>query len=520
MLSSTLLASCSQVWNLHDSLCPRSPYSAASTDPTDEPNTRLADFDLALPGSQPRFQYATLIPALRAAIALGCSIQPVSYFDRKHYFYHDQPSGYQITQYYHPFAKDGMVFLDTGHGLDEGKEIIIGIKHVQMEQDTARTQEQDAETSLVDFNRAGHPLIEIISLPQIYSPQIASAYVKKVQSLLFAVDAVTAGMESGGMRADVNVSVKRKNSSGTGQSYGEVTGLGTRTEIKNIGTIKGVEDAIRAERDRQIALLEAGGVVEGETRGWSMTNPTVTRRLRGKEGEVDYRYMPDPDIRPLYIGTDLIQHFTGTLPPSPEDLCDKLVGQYGLTPVDARDLLDLDNGLRMIYFQEVVASVQKLASHAGSKSNGVNVGRVVGNWVLHELGSLLSMHERAWTPEAVPAPSLGRIIHLLQQDQLTNTSAKQVLRMVFEGDQRPVEKLVEEDRLLFVPLPQAEYDCLAARIIEEHPDVVTDIQEKGKSGKINFLLGMMMRKGEKGRMQPAKAEETLRKHLEQSSPGL
>lgn len=518
MHSSTLLASSSLVRTYSDSLYPCSSRPAASTDPTDEPNTRLADFDLALPGSQPRFQYATLIPALRAVIALGCSIQPVSYFDRKHYFYHDQPSGYQITQYYHPFAKDGMVFLDSSDGLGESKELIIGIKQVQMEQDTARTQEQDAETNLVDFNRAGHPLLEIISLPQIYSPQIASAYVKKVQSLLFAVDAVTAGMESGGMRADVNVSVKQKNSSGTGQSYGELTGLGTRTEIKNISTIKGVEDAIRAERDRQIALLEAGEAVEAETRGWSMTNPTVTRRLRGKEGEVDYRYMPDPDIRPLYIGTDLIQHFTGTLPPSPEDLCEKLVGQYGLTPVDARDLLDLDNGLRMIYFQNVVGTVQSLASQTGSKPNNVDVGKVVGNWVLHELGSLLSTHERAWTPDIVPAPSLGRIVHLLRQDQLTNTSAKQVLRKVFEGDQRPVQRLVEEDRLLFVPLSQEEYDDLASRIIKEYPDVVTDIQEKGKSGKINFLLGMMMRKGEKGRMQPAKAEEALRKHLEESSP--
>ena len=518
MHSSTLLASSSLVWTYSDSPYSCSPGAVASTDPTDQPNTRLADFDLALPGSQPRFQYATLIPALRAAVALGCNIQPVSYFDRKHYFYHDQPSGYQLTQYYHPFARDGMVLLESTDGLERIKDSMIGIKQVQLEQDTARTQEQDAETNLVDFNRAGHPLLEIISLPHIQSPQIASAYVKKVQSLLFAVDAVTAGMETGGMRADVNVSVKRKNSSGTGQSYGEVTGLGTRTEIKNISTIKGVEDAIRAERDRQIALLEAGQVVEAETRGWSMTNPAVTRRLRGKEGEVDYRYMPDPDIRPLYIGSDLIQHLTSTLPPSPEDLCEKLVVQYGLTPVDARDLLDLDNGLRMIYFQNVVDTVQNLTSQTGSKPHNVDVGKFVGNWVLHELGSLLTTHERAWTPDVVPAPSLGQIVHLLRQDQLTNTSAKQVLRKVFEGDQRPVQKLVGEDRLLFVPLSQEKYNDLASTVIEEHPDVVTDIQEKGKSGKTNFLLGMMMQKGEKGRIQPAKAEEALRRNLEQSSP--
>ena len=414
-----------------------------------------------------------------------------------------------------------MVLLDSSDGLHEGKEVVIGIKQVQMEQDTARTQEQDTETNLVDFNRAGHPLIEIISLPHIHSPKIASAYVRKVQSLLFAVDAVTAGMESGGLRADVNVSVKRKDSSGTGQSYGEVTGLGTRTEIKNIGTIKGVEDAIRAERDRQIALLEAGGTVEGETRGWSLTNPGITRRLRGKEGEVDYRYMPDPDIRPLYIGADLIQHLTRTLPPSPEDLCMKLVAQYGLTPVDARDLLDLDDGLRMIYFQNVVSTVQGLASPSEAKLNKGEIGKLVGNWVLHELGSLLSTHERMWTSDIVPAPSLGRIIHLLRHGHLTNTSAKQILRTVFEGDQRPVHTIVEEEGLLFVALPHQDYDDLASRVIEEHPDLVKDIQENGKLGKIKFLLGQMMKKGEKGRMQPAQAENVLKQHLqlERSSSG-
>lgn len=483
---------------------------AASTDPTDEPNTRLADFDLALPGSQPIFQFATLIPAIRAAVALGCSIQPVSYFDRKHYFYHDQPSGYQITQYYHPFAKDGKVSLNAADGLPDGDETMVGIKQVQMEQDTARTQEQDAETKLVDFNRAGHPLIEIISWPHIHSPQAAVAYVKKVQALLFSVDAVTTGMESGGLRADVNVSVKRRGSTGTEQSYGDFTGLGTRTEIKNVSTIKGVEDAIRAERDRQIALLEAGGVVEAETRGWSMTNPGVTRRLRGKEGEVDYRYMPDPDIRPLYIGEDLIQHLTTTLPPSPDELCDKLVSHYGLTAVDAKDLLGLDDGLRLIYFQSVVDSA---CGQGNTRQSKVDVGKIVGNWVLHELGSLLATHERAWKPEIVPADDFGRIIHLLQQNQLTATSARQVLRIVFEGDQRSVDRIVDEEGLLFVPFPKEQYESLVQKVITEHPDVVADIQEKGRHGKINFLLGQMMKQGPRGRMQAAVAEEVLRRHV-------
>ena len=169
-----------------------------------------------------------------------------------------------------------------------------------MEQDTAKTIQQDSVT-LLDFNRVSHPLIEIITLPQIHSPKTAAACVKKIQATLKAVNAVTTGMEMGGLRADVNVSVRLRNRSGEPAadfSYSGVTGLGQRTEIKNLSSFKAVEDAVIAERDRQIEVLESGGVIEGETRGWTLG---ATTRLRGKEGEVDYRYMPDPDLAPIII---------------------------------------------------------------------------------------------------------------------------------------------------------------------------------------------------------------------------
>lgn len=172
-----------------------------------------------------------------------------------------------------------------------------------MEQDTAKTIQQDSMT-LLDFNRVGHPLIEIITLPQIHTPQTAAACVRKIQAILQAVDAVTTGMEMGGLRADVNVSVRtrdQEDSPATSHEYSGVTGLGQRTEIKNLSSFKAVEDAIIAERDRQIEILESGGVIEGETRGWTIGS-TETTRLRGKEGEVDYRYMPDPDLGPVVIG--------------------------------------------------------------------------------------------------------------------------------------------------------------------------------------------------------------------------
>lgn len=282
-------------------------FSSAATSVSEAPNSHVSLFDMAFPGSQAQFQKETLIPALRGALALNCTIQNKSSFDRKHYFYQDQPAGYQITQYYEPFARHGYITL-YAHDFPPGAApaecpITIGIKQVQMEQDTAKTIQQPPSTHLLDFNRVSHPLIEIITLPHIHDPTTAAVCVRKIQTILKTVNACTAGMEMGGLRADVNVSIRKRNGQTpeVGHSYDGVTGLGQRTEIKNLASVKAVEDAIVAERDRQIDLLESGGIVLGETRGWTLGSKT-TKRLRGKEGEIDYRYMPDPDIAPLFLG--------------------------------------------------------------------------------------------------------------------------------------------------------------------------------------------------------------------------
>ena len=267
-------------------------FSNANVPTGDQPNQDVALFDLAFPGSQPCFQQAILIPALRAALGLQCKIEQESRFDRKHYYYQDQPAGYQITQYYSPFAKQGHVTVYEHDGIapEDGGSVRISIQQVQMEQDTAKSNLQPPTVALLDFNRVGQPLIEIITLPQIHHPKTAAACVKKIQAILQNVNAVTAGMELGGIRVDVNVSVSPMHS----------RSLGQRTEIKNLNSIKAIEDAIVAERNRQISILSSGGSIDGETRGWSLGS-TETRSLRGKEGQVDYRYMPDPDITPLII---------------------------------------------------------------------------------------------------------------------------------------------------------------------------------------------------------------------------
>ncbi|KAL4882833.1 GatB/GatE catalytic domain-containing protein [Aspergillus karnatakaensis] len=493
-------------------------FSKASTLPSELPNTNVALFDLAFPGSQPQFQAETLLPALRAAIALKCEIQPVSRFDRKHYFYQDQPAGYQITQYYAPFARNGYLDLFSHDGIapEDGEQVRIGIKQIQLEQDTAKSQEYPPSTQLLDFNRVSHPLIEIITMPQIHNPATAAAFVRKVQSILQACNAVTTGMELGGLRADINVSVRLRGENPGAHQYGGIGGLGQRTEIKNLSSFKAVEDAIIAEKNRQIGVLESGGVIEGETRGWTIGS-TETRKLRGKEGEVDYRYMPDPDIPPLYIGADLVAQLTDSIPTDPDELMDILVDRpYNLTIRDAQPLVELDDGARLEYYQDVVDILSALQQDLGPKAQA-SIGRVAGNWVLHELGALLTKADAEWNAQRVSAKTLATLLDKLQRQQITGATAKQVLAMVFEGDQRPIPQLLEEENLILRPLSRKEYIALAEEAMKMNPEMVEQIRSKKQLGKLGWFVGQMMRKGQKGRVEAQKADAILQELILKSS---
>ena len=497
-------------------------FSYAASSFNDPPNTHVAYFDVALPGSMPIFQRETLIPAIRGALALNCNIQRTSRFDRKHYFHWDQPAGYQITQYYEPFAKDGYITLYAHDGIakEDGDEIRIGIKQVQMEQDTAKTISQPGDIHLLDFNRVGLPLIEIISLPQIHHPSTAAAFVRKVQMLLSSVDACVLGMQSGGLRADVNVSVKRRTEEGSGFEYAGVQGLGQRTEIKNLSSFKSIEDAIIAERDRQISVLEEGGVIEGETRGYAIGS-TETRRLRGKEGEVDYRYMPDPDLAPVVIDQELTQHLGTTLGVLPDEELAILESEYGVTVKDAIDLVSLNEGGRVEYFRNVVDVLTLLNPHEPQ----MKLGKWASNWVLHELGALISDYGEEENPlkftsygECIISHSqMGHLIHYLNEERITGKTAKKVLKVLFEngqvGGEKSVEDIIEGEQLWLRKMEREEYEELARRICEEEKKTVGEILA-GKDGKINFLLGKMMRGDKEGRVQPLVAREVLREVVE------
>jgi aspartyl-tRNA(Asn)/glutamyl-tRNA(Gln) amidotransferase subunit B len=490
----------------------------ASAEGNSLPNSHVALFDAAMPGAQPRFQRATLLPALRAAIALGCQIQRKSGWDRKHYFHWDQPNGYQITQYYQPFAKDGILELTPEDGvpaaeLNGASSLKIGIKQIQMEQDTAKTTSHPPSTYHIDYNRAGHPLIEVITLPHIHSPQTAAAVVRKIQATLKTVDACVTGMELGGLRADVNVSVRQRGTDGT-WSYSGVSGLGQRTEIKNLSSFKAVEDAIVAERDRQISVLEAGGVIEGETRGWSLGS-TETTRLRGKEGEVDYRYMPDADLPPLLIASELVEHLRSTLPELPDTTVERVQKTYGLSAKDAKTIVSQDEGDRLEFMEETVQLVsQRLGS---SEQDQLKLGKSVGNWVLHELGGLQTSNEESWESISVTSSELADIIVNVTQKQITARVAKQLLSTLNdlpEDDARPsVEQLIDEGKLRLRPLSEQEYEALAQSIMEENPDMVSAVRDKGQKGKAMWFVGQMVRRGEEGTVEPEQARVVIEKML-------
>ncbi|GAB7344558.1 hypothetical protein MBLNU457_2382t2 [Dothideomycetes sp. NU457] len=486
-------------------------FSSAQTSTNAALNTHVAPFDAALPGTQPTFQPATLIPAIRAALALKCTIQPRSAFDRKHYFYQDQPNGYQITQYYSPFARDGELVLTATDGIDPGDadadgKVVVRIKQVQMEQDTAKSTHQAPSTYLMDFNRVSHPLVEIISLPDIHSPATAAAYVRKVQGLLRAVDACVAGMETGGLRADVNVSVRRRGEEGSGEEYAGVRGLGTRTEIKNLSSFKAVEDSIVAERDRQIAVLEAGGVIEGETRGWTIGS-TETTRLRSKEGEVDYRYMPDPDLGSIYVGQELVNHLASTLPEMPEDTIARAMNDFALSRKDATTLFSQDDGERL----EFCAKTADIILSSVPSQDKAKVGKMVGNWILHEIGGLLTEDNRAWSDVVVTPQILADILSNLLQRNLTGRNAKQLLQQVYRGDAttKSVDQLIDEGNLRLRPMGEDEYQQLAQSILDENPDMVRAIREKGQKGKAMFFVGQMVRRAEEGTVEADKARQVV-----------
>ncbi|OBT53048.1 hypothetical protein VE04_07385 [Pseudogymnoascus sp. 24MN13] len=450
-------------------------FSVASTAPSPIPNTNVTPFDLAIPGSQPIFQPTTLIPAVRAALALNCTIHNTSTFDRKHYFHWDQPAGYQLTQFYRPFATDGHITLYEHDGIspEDCPMVTIGIKQVQMEQDTAKTitttDADGSESHLIDYSRVGTPLIEIMTHRRT-SPAPAQPPHSSAKS-------------------------KPSSTPSTPASSAWKAGSPRRPSMSPCDPAKYPRRLVD-DRARQLDVVESGGVVLGETGGWGVGD-SETRRLRAKEGEVDYRYMPDPDIPPIIIGTDLVTRLAETLGTLPDAEIGILVQEYGISLKDALSLVALENGGRAEYLY------------------------AAGNWVLHELGAAANSAVEAgndkplFNDEGVcvvsPAQMARIIYHLLAGFVAASGDGKGA--PITSGDE--VDAVIEREGMWFKGMDEEGYKALVAATREDR--IVEDVRKKGWEkgrGKIMYWVGRMVREGGGG-VDAKVAEGWVRRALEE-----
>ncbi|PFH47803.1 hypothetical protein AMATHDRAFT_151224 [Amanita thiersii Skay4041] len=418
---------------------------ALNTDLGKPPNTHVTVFDAAFPGTLPKLNNKCVDLAIRTALALQCNVQTRSSFDRKHYFYSDLPSGYQITQHYAPIALNGQLDVTSSNSI-----FPVRIKQLQLEQDTAKsTFHARTKTAQIDLNRTGVGLMEIVTEPDIRSPEEAGAYVRSLQALLRAVGASDGNMEQGSLRCDVNVSVNR-----VGQPPG------TRCEIKNLNSVRFMMAAIIYEIHRQKAILEltpdpATATVPQETRGFD-ENTFETFRLRSKEDAPDYRYMPDPNLGVLVLSEERISNIFLNLPELPDETRARLKEQHGLSDHDIEVLQNIDSGHgvrfdgeeprdeegisngAIAYFDQVCAGVGSLTQRTDGTPTEVTAPKardpkVVMNWMTHELLGKLAARKESFKDNKLSAAQLGQLLDLIENKIITRSSSKLLLRHMLEN---------------------------------------------------------------------------------------
>ncbi|SGY14797.1 BQ5605_C013g07105 [Microbotryum silenes-dioicae] len=404
-------------------------FSSASALYDAEPNTQIQPFDAALPGSLPTLSSEPVRLALLACLALDSSINPVSMFDRKHYFYPDLPAGFQLTQKYAPLAKGGILKIRKDPAAGVTRDLEVRIDQIQLEQDTAKSfHDPSQHMTLVDLNRAGAALIEIVTQPDMRSPEEAASFVRTLQSILRHVGASDANMDKGELRCDVNVSV------------GPVKGpYGTRCEIKNLNGVRFLVGAIESEISRQINSINAGVPIVQSTMGYDAVN-NRTFVLRSKEDAPDYRYMPDPELGPVVVTKTTLDHLRSTLPDLPNKAFERIQTQYGLSPRDAGIVVAVGESLVVDPSSTMSSTPEWLGgSEVGTASIGTRyfetlaVGRqaqVCANWIIHDLLSALGSTSPPLNLLTSPIGphELGKLIDALSKGKLTSTNAKSLLK--------------------------------------------------------------------------------------------
>lgn len=447
-----------------------------------EPNTNVCPVCLGLPGVLPVLNKKVLEFAVRTGLALNCEISRYSKFDRKNYYYPDLPKNFQTSQYDLPICEHGHLDIEV-----DGKKSTVRITRAHMEEDAGKlvhhgTSITDSDYSLVDYNRTGTPLLEIVSEPDIRSAKEAVAYMEKLRAILQYCGVSDCKMEEGSLRCDANVSVRP-----VGQKE-----LGTKTEIKNINSFRGVERAIEYEAMRQAQLLEDGGTVVQETRTWD-EKEGVTKSMRKKEEANDYRYFPEPDLVPFTVSDEYIEEIRKTLPELPDARKARYMESYGLAAYDA-DYLTNDKD-RADYFEAMVA--------AGAEP------KEAANWLMGDFAKLLSRDNLEMKAAPVQAAAMADLLKLIAKGTISGKIAKQVFSEMWTSGKTP-ETIVKEKGLVQISDTGA-LEELADRIIAANPQSVADFKA-GKKKAVGFLMGQIM-KETKGKANPQIVNGILTKKL-------
>ena len=451
-----------------------------STSPTKfgaEPNTQVSLVDAAFPGMLPVINEFCIKQAVKTGIGLNAKINKKSIFDRKNYFYADLPQGYQISQYKNPIVGEGTVILDLPDG-----EKSIGIERLHLEQDAGKSiHDIDPQNTLVDLNRSGVALMEIVSKPDLRSLEEVNLYIKKLRSIMKYLGTCDGNMQEGSLRADVNVSVRKK---GTQE-------LGTRCEIKNVNSIKFMQMAIDYEANRQVDILEEGGKIDQETRLFD-TKKNETRSMRSKEDAHDYRYFPDPDLLPLEFTDEFINEMKKNIPELPDEKKKRFIEKFKLTPYEANILVsDIDTSK---YFEAVI------------KNSDIKLST---NWITGELFALLNEKNLEISQSPISAQNLSKLVNLIKDGTISGKIAKSVFEIMSDGDTDP-QKIIDEQGLKQQSDPK-ELEKIVDKVINENKEKVKEFKS-GKDKLFGFFVGQVMKISE-GKANPQLVNEILKKKL-------
>ena len=452
-------------------------FSSSSTKFGAEPNTQVSLVDAAFPGMLPVINEFCVKQAIKTGIGLKAQINKRSVFDRKNYFYADLPQGYQISQFKHPIVGEGTVVLDMPNGQKE-----VGIERLHLEQDAGKSiHDIDPQHTMVDLNRSGVALMEIVSKPDLRSPDEVNVYIKKLRSIMRYLGTCDGNMQEGSLRADVNVSVRIK---GTDK-------LGTRCEIKNVNSIKFMQMAINYEANRQVDLIEEGKSIAQETRLFD-TKKNETRSMRSKEDAHDYRYFPDPDLLPLEVTDDFVEKIKSEIPELPDEKKKRFIENFRLSPYEATILVsDIETSK---YFEEVIENSDvKLAT----------------NWITGELFAVLNNKNLEISKSPISAKNLSKLINLIKDGTISGKIAKTIFELMMDSDKDP-QKIVEEKGLKQESDPKA-LEALIDKVIVDNPDKVKEYKS-GKEKLFGFFVGQAM-KDSNGKANPQLVNDILKKKL-------